>query len=206
MSAPRVLVACEFSGTVRNAFRLRGFNAYSCDLLPADEPSEFHIPGDVLEILDKGWDLLIGHPPCTHLAVSGAAHMAAKRADGRQQAALDFVRRLMDAPIPHIAIENPVSVISSAIRKADQVIQPWMFGHMEQKKTCLWLKNLPRLRQTDNVWEEMMKLPKNKRERLHYLPPSADRWKIRSMTYPGIAAAMAYQWGNYINRERFMAA
>jgi site-specific DNA-cytosine methylase len=202
----RVLVACEYSGTVRNAFRLRGFDAWSCDLLPPDEPSQFHIQGDVLDVLDKNWTLLIGHPPCTHLAVSGAAYMAPKRADGRQAAALEFVRRLMGAPVKHIAIENPVSVISSQIRKADQIIQPWMFGHMEQKKTCLWLKNLPRLRQTENVWEEMMKLPKNQRERLHYLPPSPDRWKLRSATYPGIAAAMAYQWGNYINQERHMAA
>jgi hypothetical protein len=132
--------------------------------------------------------------------------MAAKRADGRQAEALEFVRRLMGAPVPHIAIENPVSVISSAIRKADQIIQPWMFGHTEQKKTCLWLKNLPRLRQTENVYEEMMKLPRNQRERLHYLPPSPDRWKLRSTTYPGIAAAMAYQWGNYINAREFLAA
>ncbi len=202
----RVLVACEFSGHVRSAFRLRGFSAYSCDLLPATDGSEFHIQGDVLDYLDRDWTLLIGHPPCTHLAVSGAAHMAAKRADGRQAEALEFVRRLMGAPVPHIAIENPVSVISSAIRKADQIIQPWMFGHTEQKKTCLWLKNLPRLRQTENVYEEMMKLPRNQRERLHYLPPSPDRWKLRSTTYPGIAAAMAYQWGNYINAREFLAA
>jgi len=126
--------------------------------------------------------------------VSGARHFPAKIADGRQGAALDFVRRLMAAPIPRIAIENPVSVISSQIRKPDQIIQPWMFGHTEQKKTCLWLKGLPKLTQTDNVHDAMMELPRNQRERLHYLPPSPDRWKLRSATYAGIARAMAEQW------------
>jgi site-specific DNA-cytosine methylase len=190
-----VLVACEFSGIVRDAFRARGHDAWSCDLLPTERPSDYHYVADVGMVLKHGWDLMIAHPPCTHLAVSGAAHFAEKRADGRQQAALDFVRLLMDAPIPRICVENPVSVISSAIRKPDQIIQPWMFGHAEQKTTCLWLKGLPKLETTDNVKEAMLALPKNKRERLHYLPPSADRWKERSRTFDGIASAMAEQWG-----------
>jgi hypothetical protein len=192
----RVLVACEYSGTVRDAFRAKGHDAMSCDLLPTDVEGP-HYQGSVLDLLGEGcWDLMIAHPPCTDLAVSGAMHFPAKIADGRQQRALDFVEALMDAPIPRICIENPVSVISSKIRKPDQIIQPWMFGHMEQKKTCLWLKGLPKLRQTNNVHEDMMALPKNQRERLHYLPPSPDRWKLRSKTFDGIAQAMADQWGN----------
>ena len=139
--------------------------------------------------------MMIAHPPCTDIAVSGAAWFKEKIADGRQQRALDFVRMLMDVPIPKICIENPVSVISSKIRKPDQIIQPYQFGHTEQKKTCLWLKGLPLLKPTRNVYDEMMLLPKNKRERLHYLPPSADRWKIRSQTFSGFATAMAEQWG-----------
>jgi len=190
----RVLIACEFSGTVRDAFAKAGHYSVSCDLLPSETVGE-HYQYDVREVLRNGWDLMIAHPPCTHLAVSGAAHFAAKRADGRQQQALDFVRLLMDAPIPRICIENPVSVISSQIRKPDQIIQPWMFGHAEQKATCLWLKGLPKLEPTNNVREEMLKLPKNQRERLHYLPPSPSRWKERSKTFQGIANAMADQWG-----------
>ena len=139
---------------------------------------------------------MIAHPPCTDIAVSGAAWFKAKIADGRQQRALDFVKRLMDAPIERIAIENPISVISSKIRKPDQIIQPWMFGHMEQKATCLWLKNLPKLVETNNVKAEMMLLPNRERERMHYMPPSPTRWKERSRTYPGIANAFAAQWGN----------
>lgn len=189
----RVLVGCEYSGAVRSAFRALGHDAYSCDLLPADDGSSFHIQGDVLDVLGDGWDLAVFHPPCTHLAVSGAAWFAGKRQ--QQSDALDFVRALMNAPIPRIAIENPVSVISSRIRKPDQIIHPWQFGHMEQKTTCLWLKNLPLLRPTANVYAAMMQLPKNQRERLHYLPPSPDRWKLRSATYSGIAAAFASQWG-----------
>lgn len=146
-------------------------------------------------MLDSNWDLMIAHPPCTDLSVSGAKHFAAKIADGRQQRALDFVQLLLDADIPRIALENPVSVISTKICKPTQIIQPWMFGHMEQKKTCLWLKNLPPLRETKNVYTEMMLLSKKQRERVHYLPPSEDRWKIRSTTFKGIAEAMADQWG-----------
>jgi hypothetical protein len=181
----KVLVACEYSGTVRDAFRARGHEAMSCDLLPTDAPGP-HYQGDVRDVLGDGWDLMIAHPPCTHLAVSGARWFHLKRQE--QAEALDFVRLLMDAPIPRIAIENPVSVISSRIRKPDQVIQPWQFGHGETKATCLWMKGLPALKPTNVV--------DGREARVHRLPPSADRWKIRSATYAGIAAAMADQWGN----------
>lgn len=181
---------------MREAFRRRGHDAWSCDLLPADDGSSHHIQGDALTVLGEGWDLMVAHPPCQHMAVSGARHFEAKRKDGRQQAALDFVRALMLAPIPRIAIENPVSVISSQIRPADQTIHPWQFGHPEQKATCLWLKNLPLLRPTNNVHAEMMELPRSERERIHLMPPGPDRWKERSKTFEGIAEAMADQWGS----------
>jgi site-specific DNA-cytosine methylase len=191
----KILVACEYSGTVRDAFRRAGHDAWSCDLLPSDADPRWHIQGDALAVAYDGtWDLMVAHPPCTDLAVSGAPHFAAKIADGRQGRALDFVRALLNAPIPMIALENPVSVISSKIRKPDQIIHPWMFGHMEQKTTCLWLKGLPPLVETDNVRPAMMELPKNQRERLHYLPPGPNRWKERSKTFAGIAEAMASQW------------
>ena len=182
----RVLVGCEFSGRVRDAFARRGHYAVSCDLLPSDSPGE-HYQGDVFDIINDGWDLAIFHPPCTHLAVSGARHFPAKRADGRQQEALDFVRRLLNAPIPKIALENPVSIISSHIRKPDQIIQPWMFGHGETKATCLWLKNLPKLVPTNIV--------EGRDTRIWKMPPSKDRAMLRSITYQGIANAMAQQWG-----------
>lgn len=182
----KVLVACEYSGRVRDAFLARGHDAMSCDLLPTDVPGP-HYQGDVFDIIGDGWDLMIAHPPCTDLAVSGARHFAAKIADGRQQRALDFVRALLDAPIERIALENPISVISSKIRKPDQIIQPWQFGHGETKATCLWLKNLPPLVPTDIV--------DGREARVHRMPPSADRWKKRSETYLGIAKAMAEQWG-----------
>lgn len=182
----KILVACEYSGAVRDAFRDRGHDAMSCDLLPTDAPGP-HYQGDVSDILNDGWDMLIGFPPCTHLAVSGARWFPEKRADGRQQAALDFVRLLMDAPIDKIAIENPVSVISSQIRKPDQTIQPWQFGHGETKRTCLWLKGLPKLTPTDIV--------DGREQRIWKMPPSPDRWKERSKTFTGIANAMADQWG-----------
>jgi site-specific DNA-cytosine methylase len=184
----RVLVACEFSGVVRNAFRDRGHDAWSCDLLETERPSMYHIKGDVLTAaIPLGWDLMVAHPPCTDIAVSGARHFAAKRADGRQQRALDFVRTLLDADIPRIALENPVSIISSHIRKPDQIVQPWMFGHGETKATCLWLKGLPKLVPTDIV--------DGREARVHRMAPGPDRWRDRSRTYPGIAAAMAEQWG-----------
>jgi site-specific DNA-cytosine methylase len=190
----KVLIACEYSGKVRSAFEKLGHFAVSCDLLPTEKPG-FHYQCDVFDIINEGWDLMVAHPPCTDLAVSGAAWFKEKIADGRQQRALDFVQALMDAPIPMIAIENPISVISSKIRKPDQIIQPWMFGHRETKATCLWLKGLPKLVPTTDLKEETMALPRNERMRLHYLPPSADRWKIRSETFQGIADAMANQWG-----------
>ena len=185
----RVLVACEYSGRVRDAFRALGHDAVSCDLLPT-ETNGPHYQGDVRDLLYGSWDVLIAHPPCTHLAVSGARHFAAKRADGRQQDALDFVRMLMNAPIPRIAIENPISVISSEIRKPDQIIQPWQFGHGETKATCLWLKGLPKLTPTQIV--------DGREARVHRMPPSPDRWKERSRTYQGIADAMASQWGGQV--------
>jgi len=192
----KILVACEYSGTVRDAFLKQGHYAMSCDILPCESSaSGDHYLGNVIDILDHDWDMMIAHPPCTDIAVSGAAHFKQKVADGRQQVALEFVRALLNAPIDKICLENPVSVISTKIRKPSQIIQPFMFGHLEQKRTCLWLKGLPPLVETNNVYDEMMKLPRSKRERLHYLGPSANRWKLRSTTFSGIAEAMASQWG-----------
>jgi hypothetical protein len=183
----RVLVACEFSGTVRNAFRKLGHDAWSCDLLPAEDGSDFHLQCDVTKVLSSGygWDLMIAHPPCTHLAVSGARWFKDKLPE--QKEALDFVKVLLDAPIERIALENPVSIISSKIRKPDQIIQPWQFGHGETKATCLWLKNLPKLTPTNIV--------EGRTPRVHFMPPGPDRWKERSRTFQGIADAMAQQWG-----------
>jgi len=180
----KVLVACEFSGAVRDAFIANGHDAMSCDLLPTDVPGP-HYEGDVLDILGNGWDIMIAHPPCTHLAVSGARWFKDKVEE--QKEALEFVKLLLDAPIPKIALENPISIISSKIRKPDQIVQPWQFGHGETKATCLWLKNLPKLVPTDIV--------DGREPKVHMLPPSADRWKLRSLTYSGIAKAMADQWG-----------
>ncbi len=179
----RVLIACEFSGTVRDAFTRAGHDATSCDLLPSESPGR-HYQGDVRDVLRDGWDMMIAHPPCTHLAVSGARWFKDKQAE--QEEALAFVRLLLDAPIPRIALENPVSIISSRIRKPDQIIQPWMFGHGETKATCLWLQGLPPLRPTNIV--------DGREARIHKMPPSADRWKERSKTYQGVAQAMAEQW------------
>ena len=181
----RVLIACEFSGTVRDAFTRHEHDATSCDLLPSQTAGK-HYQGDVREILDHGWDLMIAHPPCTHLAVSGSRWFADKITE--QADALTFVRELLAAPIPRIALENPASVISSKIRKPDQIIQPWEFGHGETKTTCLWLKNLPRLQAT--------RIVTGREARIHRLPPSPTRWMERSKTFPGIAAAMADQWGS----------
>lgn len=184
----RVLVACEYSATVRDAFRARGHDAYSCDLLPTEGDSQWHYQGEIKHFMAFQWDLMIAHPPCTDLAVSGARHFAEKIADGRQQRALDFVQALLDAPIERIALENPISVISSKIRKPDQIIQPWQFGHGETKATCLWLKGLPKLVPTDIV--------DGRADRIHKMSPSPNRWKERSRTYQGIANAMAEQWGD----------
>ena len=179
----RVLVACEFSGIVRDAFIARGHEAVSCDLLPSERPGP-HYRGDVRIVLNGGWDLMIAHPPCTHLAVSGARWFKEKKIE--QLVALDFVHALLNAPIPRIALENPVSVISTRIRKPDQIIQPWQFGHGETKATCLWLKGLPKLQPTNIV--------DGRAARVHRASPGPDRWKERSRTLPGIAAAMAEQW------------
>lgn len=183
----RVLVACEYSGRVRDAFIARGHDAISCDLLPTEAPGP-HYQGDVMDIIGDGFDLMIAHPPCTYLAVSGMHWTTRGMRDPQlTEDALDFVRGLMAAPIPSIAIENPVSVISSRIRKPDQIIQPWQFGHGETKATCLWLKGLRPLVPTNIV--------SGREARVHRMPPSADRWKLRSTTYAGIASAMAEQWG-----------
>ncbi len=181
----RVLVACEYSGRVRDAFTARGHDAISCDLLPTDTPGPHH-QGDVRDILGDGYDLMVAHPPCTHLAVSGARWFTNKRQE--QAEALEFVRLLLDAPIDRIALENPVSIISSRIRRPDQIVQPWQYGHGETKATCLWLKNLPPLQPTDIV--------EGREPVIHRMPPGPDRWKLRSLTYQGIADAMADQWGN----------
>jgi hypothetical protein len=183
----RVLVACEFSGVVRRAFRARGHEAYSCDLLPAeDDQTDQHLLGDVLgRINHEKWDLMIAHPPCTHLAVSGARWFKYKQRE--QQAALDFVWALWTAPVPRICVENPVSILSTHIGKPTQIIQPWQFGHGETKATCLWLKGLPPLEPTDIVDGRV--------NRVHREPPGPQRWKNRSRTYTGIAEAMAAQWG-----------
>lgn len=186
----KVLVACEFSGVVRDVFRAKGHEAWSCDLLPSDSP--YHIQGDVIPVISTGWDMMIAFPPCTHLAVSGARWFKDKEEE--QVKAITFFLRLATAPIERICIENPVGVMSRYHRKPDQIIQPWQFGHPESKKTCLWLKNLPKLVPTDvlpprKVWENQTPSGQNK------LGPSEDRWKLRSITYKGIAQAMADQWG-----------
>jgi site-specific DNA-cytosine methylase len=191
----RVLVACEFSGIVREAFIQRGHDAWSCDLLPT-EISGHHYQGNVLDLINGGWDLMIAHPPCNHLAVSGARYFEEKRKDGRQQEAINFFMNLAEAPIERIAIENPVGIMSTIWRKPDQIIQPYEYGHPESKKTCLWLKNLIPLQPTEILivpqggrWSNQTPSGQNK------LGPSIDRAKIRSRTYEGIARAMAEQWG-----------
>lgn len=181
----KVLVACEYSGRVRDAFIAKGHDAVSCDLLPSESDGPHH-QGDVTEILHFGWDLMIAHPPCTHLAVSGSRWFKDKV---REQAeALVFVQMLLNAPIARIALENPISIISTRIRKPDQIVQPWMFGHGETKATCLWLKGLPKLSPTNVV--------EGREPRVHRMSPGPDRWKERSRTYQGVANAMAEQWGS----------
>ena len=196
----KVLVACEYSATVRDAFRARGHDAWSCDLLPTDGDPAFHYQGDVYRILNQKWDLIIAHPPCTALAVSGNAWYGEGQPKYHERLeACKWTRVLWDRCLSvaeRVCFENPVGVLPRlAGFPKPHYVQPYEFGHMEQKKTGLFLHNLPVLRPTNNVYEEMMKLPKRERERLHYLPPSADRWKIRSTTYKGIAQAMAEQWG-----------
>lgn len=190
MSSLRVLVGCEFSGIVRDAFLAQGHDAVSCDLLPTESPGP-HIQGDVRDVLDQGWDLAIFHPPCTHLAVSGARWFHLKQQE--QAEALAFVQALLDAPIHRIALENPIGIISTKIRKPDQIIQPWQYGHRETKATCLWLKNLSALVPTDIQEirnENLTPTGQNK------IGPSPDRWKLRSLTYAGVAKAMSEQWSD----------
>lgn len=181
----KILIACEYSGTVREAFSKLGHDAWSCDILETEIPGN-HLQCDVREILGNGWDMMIAHPPCTHLAVSGARWFKDKKVE--QAEALEFVRLLLNAPIEKIALENPISIISSHIRKPDQIIQPWQFGHGETKATCLWLQNLPKLQPTNIV--------EGREQRIWKMPPGPDRWKERSRTFEGIAQAMANQWGN----------
>lgn len=192
----RLLVACEYSGVVREAFAAKGWEAWSCDLLPTERESEYHYQGPVEDLLDQSWDLLIAFPPCTYLCSSGM-HWTTRGIRDPQltEDALNFVHTLLYAPVPRIALENPIGIISTRIRKPDQIIQPWQFGHNASKKTCLWLKNLPLLQPTDvlplpesGVWANQTPSGQNR------LGPSADRWKERSRTYAGIAAAMASQW------------
>ncbi len=195
----KILIACEYSGTVRDAFIAKGHEAISCDLLPTEKTGN-HYKGDVMDIINNDWDMMIAHPPCTYMTNAGVYHL---HKDPKRWIELfkagKFFKKLLDSNIPKIVVENPImhrygkQLIGDV--KQSQVIQPWMFGHTEQKATCLWIKGLPTLTETNNVKEEMMKLPKNQRERLHYLPPSPERWKLRSTTYQGIANAMADQWG-----------
>ena len=192
----KVLVACEYSGTVREAFAKKGHDAWSCDLLPTDIPSNKHIQDDCLKVIaSQKWDLIIGHPPCTFLTVSNSKNWAKLQANGKQQAAIDFVLAIWDADCPRICIENPVGALSTRSRmgKPTQYVQPYEFGHPEQKKTGLWLKGLPKLVGTKFI--DVSGLPKKDVQRLHYLPPSKDRWKLRSKTYQGIADCMASTWG-----------
>jgi hypothetical protein len=197
----KILIACEYSGTVRDAFAAHGHDAMSCDILPTDNPGH-HYQGDVRDVLDQGWDLMICHPPCTYLSVSGIHWNNRGRGWEETDKALEFVNLLLSADIPHIALENPVSIISSRIRKPDQIIQPYCFGHDASKSTCLWLKNLPKLLPTETIpprivngksrWGNQTDGGQNK------LAPSEDRWKLRSTTYKGIAKAMAEQWSESV--------
>jgi hypothetical protein len=194
----KVLIACEFSGIVRDAFRAKGHDAWSCDLLPTEREGP-HIQGDVLEILDDGWDLMIAHDPCTYQCNSGVCWLYKQQ--GRWallDKSCEFTKKLLNAPIPKIARENPIPhkyALERIGRKYDQIIQPHQFGHPERKATCLWLENLPKLEPTKDVRAEMEALPKSTAQRIHYTSPSPDRWKLRSTTFQGIANAMAEQWG-----------
>ncbi|CAB4170231.1 hypothetical protein UFOVP901_60 [uncultured Caudovirales phage] len=194
----KILIACEFSGKVRNAFSERGHDAWSCDLLPSESPGN-HIQSDVLEVLNDGWDMMIAHPPCTYLSNSGVTWLYRNKDRWKDLiSGAVFFRRLLNCNIPKICIENPIQhkYAKQIIGKdKTQIIQPWMFGHPESKATCLWIKGLAKLKETENVKEEFLSLPKNIAQRLHYLPPSIDRWRLRSTTFQGIANAMAEQWG-----------
>lgn len=215
----RVLVACEFSGVTRRAFRALGHDAWSCDLRPAEDGSPFHIQRDCLKVIyEHVWDLMIAHPPCTHLSLSGnrwlkdhwvkRKNKPARWHDGTEKRALlkeavDFFRALLDAPIPKRCLENPMSRASTLVAPKSQTIHPWQFGHPEKKTTWLWLRGLPKLRPTKIVWGEMLKLPKRKQERIWSMPPGEEREKLRSITFSGIAEAMAQQWGDPMNDPLF---
>jgi hypothetical protein len=195
----KVLVACEYSGRVREAFRARGHDAWSVDVLPTDADPAYHIQGDALAVLDQGWDLVIAHPPCTYLTKAGVRwlHTQEGRWDRMREGA-EFFRKLLEAPAARVAVENPVMhryAVEIIGRKQDQVVQPWMFGHLESKGTGLWLRGLPLLAPTNDVKAETMALTPKERDRVHWAAPGPDRWKVRSLTYQGIADAMAEQWG-----------
>lgn len=214
----RVLVACEYSGRVRDAFRALGHDAWSCDILPTEADPAYHIEAPVQSILHLGWDLMIAHPPCTFMANSGAKHLylGMKKENGRNEdrwksmeEGAAFFRMLLKADIPHIAVENPV-MLGHAVeligQNFTQSIQPWQFSHMEVKRTCLWLKNLPPLVASNNVYDEMMRLPYAERAKVHHEAPSPDRWKNRSRTYAGVALAMAEQWSRHVEQHVRQAA
>jgi len=191
----RILVACEESQAVTVALRARGAEAFSCDLLPCSGGHpEWHIQADAVGLIDRKWDMILAFPPCTHLASSGARHFARKRADGSQQRGIEFFMAFANADCERVAIENPVGIMSTVWRKPDQIIQPWMFGHPETKATCLWLRGLPRLEGTDDVSDAMRKLDPRLTQRVWRMSETKDRAKLRSKTYPGVAAAMASQW------------
>lgn len=196
----KILVACEESQAVTKEFRRLGHEAYSCDIAPCSGGHpEWHLQQDVLPLLKEKWDMIIAFPPCTDLAVSGAAWFEQKRRDGRQQKSIDFFMRFANANCGKVCIENPIGIMSSQWRKPDQIVQPWMFGHPESKATCFWLKGLPLLKETENVKPIFDSLPKNKQQRIHYLPPTKDRSMLRSKTFYGIAKALATQYTAFIN-------
>jgi site-specific DNA-cytosine methylase len=195
----KVLVACEESQSVTLELRKLGHEAYSCDIEPCSGGHpEWHLQQDVVPLLSESWDMIIAFPPCTHLSSSGARHFEQKRKDGRQQSAVDFFLLFTKVSCPRVAIENPIGIMSTLYRKPDQIIQPWQFGHTESKATCLWLKGLPLLIPTNNVYEEMIKLPKSQRTKIHYMSPSPERSKLRSKTYEGVSIAIATQWSGHV--------
>ncbi len=199
----KVLVACEYSGVVREAFRKKGHDAWSCDLLPSDDNSIHHKQMDVRDIYLKDYDLLIAHPPCTFMCNSGVSHLYKDKSRWEElRKANEFFNYFLNANVKHICIENPIPHKYALLRKYTQMIQPYEFGHPERKATCLWLKNLPKLEPTKDVYDEMQSLPKNISQRIHYASPGKDRWKIRSRTFQGIADAMAEQWGNILTVEK----
>jgi len=192
----KVLVACEFSGVVTNAFRLKGHEAWSCDILPTDSNPDWHIQGDVLKQLDKNWDMMIAHPPCTYLCNSGVSWLHKDESRWVElEKASEFFKALLEYDIPKICVENPIPHKYGKLPKYSQIVQPYEYGHPERKATCLWLKNLPKLKPTNNVKDEMLKLPKTQQQRTFYVPIK-DRAKNRSITFEGIAKAMVEQWGN----------